>query len=405
MSRTPHVQLLFYSLFAPLLIVVVAQAGSLTPPGAPAATMKTLDEVEARTPIGEDDLPLMITSSGSYYLKESCSFLLSDTNAITIAANDVSIDLNGFSLTGPGMATGSTGHGIATASAATNVTVRGGSLSRWREYGVYLSPGVSAHVYGINASANGKGGIRTGANSLVHDNVCSYNGSEESTETVYGIYASSRSNVRNNVTAYNKGGTTYGLYADYGALIRNNTCNNNYAYVGKGAGIYAGEQTTVSENVCNSNGSFADSQLGAGIYAGGSGCTIRNNACYSNNAGDGGTGYGIYAYYDCYVIGNKCQYNGSSVGRTQVQIYGHARCTITKNYCVSSASGTRYGIWLNSQKAVVTENVLRVNLNGSIYINSSCDGVFYAGNIMDYAVSDNGVNTTSGTLDGSNIIY
>ena len=44
----------------------VAAQGSLTPPGAPAETMKTLEQVEPRTPVSS--LPFTITQSGSYYL-------------------------------------------------------------------------------------------------------------------------------------------------------------------------------------------------------------------------------------------------------------------------------------------------------------------------------------------------
>jgi len=54
-------------LFPLLLALSLPRAfaqGSLTPPGAPAPTMKSLDQIEPRTPISS--LPFTISSSGSY---------------------------------------------------------------------------------------------------------------------------------------------------------------------------------------------------------------------------------------------------------------------------------------------------------------------------------------------------
>ncbi len=83
--------------------VVLAQ-GPLTPPGAPAPVMKTLDQIEPRTPISS--VPFTISQSGSYYLTRSLSVATGD--AITIAATDVTLDLNGFTLssTAPGPGSG-----------------------------------------------------------------------------------------------------------------------------------------------------------------------------------------------------------------------------------------------------------------------------------------------------------
>ncbi len=67
-----------------LILTVAVQTaiaqGPLTPPGAPAPTMKTLDQVEVRTPI--TNLPYTITQPGSYYLIAN----LTGTAVITIAS-------------------------------------------------------------------------------------------------------------------------------------------------------------------------------------------------------------------------------------------------------------------------------------------------------------------------------
>jgi hypothetical protein len=107
--------------------------GSLTPPGAPAPTMRTLDQlatniisvsnlvmqvsnqvdqiqkslfdVEPRIPIST--FQTVITTSGSFYLTTN---LVSGTNnlndAIQVHANDVTIDLNGFSIISTNPASG-----------------------------------------------------------------------------------------------------------------------------------------------------------------------------------------------------------------------------------------------------------------------------------------------------------
>src|ERR1700738_5329496 len=95
--------------------------GSLTPPGAPAPTMKTLDQVQPRTLIPGGTAVYTISNEGSYYLGGNLS--IASGNAITVAANNVTIDLQGFELVGTG---GSTG--VLINSGVSNVTVRNGTI-------------------------------------------------------------------------------------------------------------------------------------------------------------------------------------------------------------------------------------------------------------------------------------
>src|SRR5260370_6407387 len=84
---------LFLSTLDPQLSTLFAQ-GNLAPPGAPAPTMKSLDQIEARTPISS--APFTISAPGSYYLTKDLS--VTTGNGITISADNVTLDLNGFTI-------------------------------------------------------------------------------------------------------------------------------------------------------------------------------------------------------------------------------------------------------------------------------------------------------------------
>ena len=70
--------------------------GPITPTAAPAPTMKTLQEMEPRGMI--KSVPITITQPGSYYFTTNLFCYSSSTNAITVNASDVTIDMRGFLL-------------------------------------------------------------------------------------------------------------------------------------------------------------------------------------------------------------------------------------------------------------------------------------------------------------------
>lgn len=91
--------------------------------------MRSLDQIEPRTPIGS--VPFIISRPGSYYFTGPLHHGGTGA-AIEIAASDVTLDLNGFALTG----TPSSSTLIAVAGGQTNVRIRSGNLGSSGQDGV-----------------------------------------------------------------------------------------------------------------------------------------------------------------------------------------------------------------------------------------------------------------------------
>lgn len=135
-----------------------AQAqGSLTPPGPPAATMRTLLQIEPRMPISS--LPCILTNPGAYFVTTNLTGA-ANANGITIAANNVVLDLRGFTLTGvPGSSNGVYLAGNYAASVAN------GTLTGWTLAGVDADNGRGSQFSRLNLAANGTDGLIRGCQS------------------------------------------------------------------------------------------------------------------------------------------------------------------------------------------------------------------------------------------------
>ena len=153
--------------FSPLLALFLLATAS----AAPSVTMIT-------------NAPVTISSPGSYRLANDINWTGTGTNnaiAITISANDVSLDLNGKSLTGDqyyGLDI-FTALGIV-ASKATNVTIFNGTVNGFRSGGVVLDTVNSVKLYNLSIKNINNLGLWSGL---------------YTTNTVFGLLATGSTNV------------------------------------------------------------------------------------------------------------------------------------------------------------------------------------------------------------------
>jgi hypothetical protein len=154
--------------------------GSLTPPGAPSPTFKTLSQIEPRFAVSSAGFH--ITNSGSYYLTDNLTNS-GFSGGIVISASDVTLDLNGFTLFGgPG-----SGEGINVDDGLRNVTLMNGTVRGWGDYGVRAFRAFAVECRNIRALGN-ISGLGLSTNGVARECLSRDNSS-------YGIYAASGSVV------------------------------------------------------------------------------------------------------------------------------------------------------------------------------------------------------------------
>ena len=285
---------------------LIAQ-GPLVPPGAPAPTMKTLDQVEPRTPISS--LPFAIASAGSYYLTGNLTG--GAGGGITIGATGVTLDLMGYELVG------GTGDGIQISPGRTNVVILNGTVRNWSGDGVDVFGAGHSRLERLRALGNQGSGLRIGPNGIVADCTAQAN-------TLNGIEANAGCTLRDCTASGNLG--AYGIRAGAGSTLNNCAALNNQTEVG----ISAGDGSTLANCTAHDNNGSGATSYGIDAGSGSTviGCTAslntNDNATPSQSAvgingvfgtlikacsARGNEGTGILVNSDCRVLQNNCDGN------------------------------------------------------------------------------------------------
>ncbi len=240
--------------------------------------------------------PITISQPGSYVLTSDITVSGTGVNGIRIEADNVTLDLNGFSLIGSGALIGVYILDV------TDVEIRNGTVRNFDSRAISCSQsGKGIRIIGIRAISNG-GGI------TIDSSGCLVKG----------------------CTAVDNDGDGIRVYQ--GATVTGNTCNGNVT------GIYAVFGCTIIGNTCSYNNA-------SGISTSGGGNTIRENTCYMNGWGIGSTQHasvigntvmsnqydGIWLTMDCYVDQNTAINNNRS-GGGYVNITSCATCTFGTNH-------------------------------------------------------------------------
>jgi len=188
--------------------------------------------------------PVTITSPGSFRLTGNLTVTDPLTDAIKVSSDGVSVDLNGFVITGPG-----SGFPRGVDSTNDNVKVSNGTIQSM--YNAVQLIGEGAHVEGMSLVDNLNTGLFVGNGALVTGNTISGNGHS-------GVMAGTscvltRNAVRNN--------GLYGISAASGSVVVENTLSGNTEWGLQFNSAYSGYGNNV---LTENNGGSANVQLNIG---------------------------------------------------------------------------------------------------------------------------------------------
>jgi hypothetical protein len=206
-------------------------------------------------PLGKEiaPLPFTISQSGTYYLTRN---LTATGNGIIISANNVTLDLMGFTLTGPGT-TGNSAIGIQD-TGDFGVEIRNGCITNFGGDGIRFT-GTNSRLIGLRVSNVGGAGISEGGKNQVIACIASNCGHE-------GIWSGGLSMLKGNTVRDN---AYTGIRADTYSTVAGNVGSGNP----QGDILITGKFCTVIDNTTV--------QLLATDF-----CTIARNSTFYFQSGD-----------------------------------------------------------------------------------------------------------------------
>lgn len=332
---------------------------------------------EVSTPLTQGDFaepPVIITEPGRFVFTEDIVIRRHHVNAIEVRADNVTIDLNGFRLRGPGQAAG---HGIYQPPNRKHLTLAGGTINGWygirsfavraegagnslkrlhvtdSEGGIWCGDEAvitECHVEDIDSVHDGYG-IRTGNQSIISNS--RVNGVHSRGAIGYGIFAGNESTIRYAVTTgvHSEGHMGYGIRVGRQSMIVDSSAVSNIAK-NIGYGIASGAGSRISSSRAEDNRADGD---GYGIAGGHD--SVLDKCVARNNLANGRYGFGIHGGNATVIQYSQAEGNAGNA-HTLAGLAVGAEGRIRKS---ESIQNRMHGIWLGSPNARALENVVDGN--------------------------------------------
>lgn len=216
--------------------------------------------------------PIIISNSGSYKLVSNITVPSTvSTNGIEITVDNVTLDLNGFTITGPSYSLPYTSSGIELQSVGslTNIKIMNGTIGNFPKAGILsLDSTQTMSTFTISDIIfwrNGKWGVAFSPNcpGVIKNCLFKANGIGTSDDESGGLYVTSGTLVIGNVFSGNGG---YGIYA---------VGNSVFGY-----------GNFIKDNIVELTLSGGPSITESGIYVSGNNNRVEGNHCCGNNTSD-----------------------------------------------------------------------------------------------------------------------